>query len=507
MVTDDKLFKSKILIIDDEQPNVILLEELLNNEGFHDLYSVLDSRKAMECYRTFMPDIVLLDLRMPHVDGIQILEEIKKIGGKSFIPVVILTAENDKDIRLRALNIGATDFLNKPIEYKEVIARIKNLLTVRHMSSHVDKPEADSVDHSKYLHDVHLDMVLRIVRSQKNKGIGSGNHIIRLSHYAKLIAKQSGCKHNVCESIFRASAFYDIGKIGVSDQLLLKKGKLSGDEKIIMQNHTSFGADLLSGSDSLLMKLACNIALQHHERWDGAGYPNQLKGGAISLEARIVAVCDVFDAVTSTRPYADVWSVEKARNYIAEQSAKQFDPDVVSVFIKCFPEILKIYKQFEDEDRTAFITHGSAGKMDKEIIDKLQVMLPNTLISVEDYRVLIVDDSRVMRQVIKGILKQLGYQFTNLVDADGGNAALLKLSHNNFNLVLSDLVMPKMDGLELLKAVRSNPQTKDVPFIMVSCVNDKDKIQDAITMGVNQYLVKPFNAYQLEQKICQALCK
>jgi putative two-component system response regulator len=345
-------FGSRLLIVDDNQANVKLLEKLLIQEGYNSIQSTTDSREAVSLYREFCPHLVLLDLRMPYIDGFEIMQHLQEIEKDSYIPVLVLTAEGDRATRLKALEAGAKDFLTKPFDTVEVEYRIRNMLEVRLLHSKIKEQneslEGKIKERTNELRETQLSVVRRLGQAAEYRDNDTGNHVIRMSRFSALLAKQLGASSEQCELLLHASPMHDVGKIGIPDRILLKKGKLDPEEWKTMQTHVTIGSEILSDDKSELIQLAQKITLQHHEKWDGSGYPYGLKGEDISFEARIVTVCDVFDALTSERPYKKAWSVEDALTEIEKQSGTSFDQKVVKKFKSVLPEIIEVKNSLPD---------------------------------------------------------------------------------------------------------------------------------------------------------------
>ena len=352
MLLLQEMQNARILIVDDQEVNVLLLEKLLKGAGYKNLKSTTDSREVTSIYSEFKPDLILLDLFMPHLDGFQVMEELKKIEKEIFLPILVLTALTEQAVRVRALVSGAKDFLSKPFDRAEVLNRIRNLLEVRLLHKQVlnqNKILEEKVrERTKELRDTRLQIIRRLGRAVEYKDNETGLHIIRMSRFSVLIGSAAGLDDEASELLLNASPMHDIGKIGIPDQILCKPGKLDPDEWEIMKTHTTIGADLLSDHDSELLKTAHEIALTHHENWDGSGYPQGLKGNDIPLFGRICALSDVFDALTSQRPYKKAWTVEDSVAEIRNGSGKQFDPNLVASFLGILPEILMIREQYAD---------------------------------------------------------------------------------------------------------------------------------------------------------------
>jgi putative two-component system response regulator len=343
---------ARILIVDDEPVNLKLLNKMLSVQGYSNLVLVQDSRQVLEAYRQQRTDLILLDINMPHLDGFGVLEQLKALDDPLLPPVVILTAQHSQDFLLRALNAGARDSITKPFDRNELLARVRNMLDA-HTAYRLVYDQKDVLDEmvqarTEELRRTRLQVVQRLGRAAEYRDNETGNHILRMSHISALLAKAIGWNKVDCELMLHASPMHDIGKIGIPDHILLKPGKFEPEEWDIMKTHAIIGANILEGDDSDLMRCAGEIALTHHEKWDGSGYPYGLFGEAIPLTGRIAALADVFDALTSTRPYKKAWTIEAAVELIEENSGSHFDPELVTVFLQQLPEILLIRDQFSE---------------------------------------------------------------------------------------------------------------------------------------------------------------
>jgi len=345
--------QAKLLIVDDQDMNVRLLEKILQNAGYNNITCTTDSREVETLYTDYDFDIVLLDIQMPHLDGFDVMKILKNIEKETYVPILVLTAQNDQDTRIKALAHGAKDFLTKPFDQTEVLLRINNLLEVRlmHLKQLQLNHELDKrvQERTRELNETRMEVIRRLGRAAEFRDNETGYHIIRMSKFSEIIARNLGLGAEEAELILNASPMHDIGKIGIPDEILLKPGKLDKNEWDIMQTHAAIGAEILSGHDSELMLMAQEIAMYHHEKFDGSGYPNGLKGRDIPITARIVALSDVFDALTSERPYKKAWPVEEAVAEIRKCSGKHFDPELVEVFERSLPEILDVRAQYQED--------------------------------------------------------------------------------------------------------------------------------------------------------------
>lgn len=330
MISETALKNAKILIVDDEKANIRLLEVVLQQAGYCNVHSLSDSRQAVALFRGLAPDIVLLDLCMPHLDGFGVMAQLHQETVEHSVPILVLTADATLATRHKALKEGARDFLTKPLDSIEVLLRIHNLLEARFYSVLLE----DTVrERTRDLELAQLETLQRLAIASEYRDDDTGLHTKRVGTSARNIAQALGLCSAQVDLIERAAPLHDVGKIGVADAILLKPGKLTDDEFATMKQHTVIGAQMLSGSTSPWLQMAETIALSHHERWDGNGYPGKLFGEEIPLVGRIVAVADVFDALTHERPYKKAWPIAQAKAEIESQSGKQFDERVVNAFL------------------------------------------------------------------------------------------------------------------------------------------------------------------------------
>lgn len=345
------LTQSTILIVDDQPSNLLLLSKLLAAEGYTRITETTDPREAEALYLRERPDIVLLDLNMPYLDGFQVMARLREIDPDG-APILVLTAQIDMETRLRALQGGAVDFVSKPFDRYEVMARIRNQLEVRMLYRKVSE-QNESLERivTERMHELvatRLDIIRRLGRACEFRDNETGAHIERMSRYSYLLGLAAGLNNEQADMLLNASPMHDVGKIGIPDAILLKPGKLTDEEFAIIKTHPVIGGHILAGSNTALLQLAETIALTHHEKWDGTGYPLGLKGDDIPLEGRIVAIADVFDALTSNRLYKKTWRIEDAAEFITKNSGTHFDPTLVALFVTTLPKILQVRDQFPD---------------------------------------------------------------------------------------------------------------------------------------------------------------
>ena len=346
-MTETTQYAARIFIIDDEPANLKLLDKLLSSQGYTNLVLIQDPRDVLARYHVTRPDLILLDINMPHLDGYAVMEQLKNLDDPLLAPMVVMTALHGRDALLKALHSGARDFIGKPFDRVELLMRVHNLLDAQLAHRRVLEQKAvleDRVrERTEALNTTRLQVVRRLGRAAEYRDNETGLHTIRMSRFSECISKSMGWSAAQCELLLHASPMHDVGKIGIPDSILLKPGSLNPQEWAIMQTHAAIGAKILADDDtSDLLQLAQQIAQHHHEKWDGSGYPEGLEGEAIPLAARIVAVADVFDALTSARPYKVAWGVDEAVAFLSTHSGSHFDPTVIRHFQICLPEILAI---------------------------------------------------------------------------------------------------------------------------------------------------------------------
>ena len=332
------IIENRILIVDDQPANVFLLERLLSQGGYKNIASTTESRDVTRLYREFEPDLILLDLNMPHLDGFAVMHElVPLIPPGQYMPVLVLTADATPDAKRRALSAGAKDFLTKPLDHIEVLLRIRNLLETRLL--HVQLANQNYIldervrMRTRELEEARVEILERLAVAAEYRDDDTGKHTARVGFVSARIAAAMDRPGSEVELIRRAAPLHDVGKIGIPDAILLKPGKLTPEEWQVMKEHAHIGAGILGGSTARVLQMAEEIAASHHERWEGGGYPFGLAGPQIPLASRIVAVADVLDATTHARPYKPAWPLEEALAEIEAQAGRHFDPDVVQVFL------------------------------------------------------------------------------------------------------------------------------------------------------------------------------
>lgn len=330
---------SKFLIVDDQVSNVELLERIFRRAGYHDIVSTTDSHEFLNLYYELQPDIVLLDLHMPNLDGFELLTALKSlIPENEYVPILVLTADTTPGAKRKALSAGAKDFITKPLNPTEVLLRVNNLLETRilHVKIHGQNQDLEIkvAERTHKLELAQFELLRCLAKATEYRDDATGEHTQRVGELSARLAHSVGMDPETTEMIRLAAPLHDVGKIGVPDTILLKPGKLTEEEFGMMKHHTLIGKEILSDMQFPILKLAGEITLTHHECWDGSGYPNGLKGDQIPLAGQIVSLVDMFDALTHRRPYKPAWSVAEALAEIEKQKGKKFNPELVEAFLK-----------------------------------------------------------------------------------------------------------------------------------------------------------------------------
>ncbi|MDQ3439391.1 MAG: response regulator, partial [Planctomycetota bacterium] len=324
-------------IVDDEPASVEALRRLLERGGFTRIHTTTDPREAVAMYVEHRPDLILLDLHMPHLDGLRVMDALNEIIEATYLPILMLTGDDSEEAKSKALSRGAKDFLNKPFTSGEALLRIGTLLETRFLYLEIQSQnqvlEAKVRERTRELDGAQIEIIDRLALAAEFRDDNTGHHTVRVGQMASLIAKKIGLPEPQVTLIRRAAPLHDVGKIGVPDAILLKLGKLTTDEFDVVKTHTAIGARILSGSRFPILRLAEEIAFSHHERWDGTGYAG-IPRESIPLAGRIVAVADVFDALIQQRPYKEAWPVDEAIGEIERQRGRHFDPSLVDAFLR-----------------------------------------------------------------------------------------------------------------------------------------------------------------------------
>jgi putative two-component system response regulator len=323
---------------------------MLHGAGYTSVASVMDPTTVCDLDRKNGYDLILLDLMMPGMDGFQVIEALKEIEPDGYVSVLVITAQPEH--KLRALRAGAKDFVSKPFDLTELLTRVHNLLEVRLLHKRLrhynEELEGRIRERTSELRDAQLEVIRRLTHATELRDDNTGLHVVRMGLLCAQLGEVMGLSRADCDLLLNAAPMHDLGKIGIPDSILLKPGKLTSDEWETMKTHTTLGADLLSDGLCELTQAGCTIALGHHEKWDGSGYPSGLAGDEIPLFARICGLCDVFDALTSDRVYKAAWTLEEAAAYIHAQAGQHFDPLLVQGFSRILPELVQIRRQYAE---------------------------------------------------------------------------------------------------------------------------------------------------------------
>ena len=356
--------KPVILVVDDQPQNIDLLEAYLVPQGY-DVVQAVNGEEALGKLSDNQIDLMLLDVMMPGMDGFEVTRRVRQDNTRRLLPIILVTALRETEDRVKGIEAGCDDFISKPVDKMELLARVRSLLKVKayndllanyreELESEVTKRTQELKQAFEKIKAASLDTIYRLSMASEYKDSYTGAHTKRMSRYSAAIARRMGMDENTIETILYAAPMNDLGKIGIPDAILMKPAKLDSREWEIMKLHTVIGAKILEGSDAEFIRMGETIALCHHEKWDGTGYPNRLTGTEIPVAARIAAIADVFDALTSKRPYRKPFSLEEALVIIREGRGSHFDPDVVDAFFAVLDEILTIKKQYGEYDQQAF---------------------------------------------------------------------------------------------------------------------------------------------------------
>ena len=357
----------RIMIVDDEPVNIKVVRKYLQIAGYTEFITTSESPGAMAMIRREKPDVILLDVMMPEVSGLKILQEVRSDPDLAHLPVLILTASTDAETKHAALELGATDFLGKPVDASDLVPRVRNSLVVKahhdHLARYSHHLETEVYTRTAELEASRLQVVHCLARAAEYRDDDTGRHVIRVGKYAAIIARELGLPPEQVNMLEMAAQLHDVGKIGIPDSILLKPGRLDPEEFKLMQRHCEYGRLIIlpdapagdtprhqrpGAAGPSLLELAAEIAFTHHERWDGTGYPSHFAGEQIPLEGRITAVADVFDALASKRPYKGAFPLESCVSIVKDGRGRQFDSAVVDALIRRMGEITSVREQMAD---------------------------------------------------------------------------------------------------------------------------------------------------------------
>ena len=342
----------RVLIIDDTDVNLRMLGTLVNRLAPAQAHSFTDPLLALEFARHTQVDLVVVDFMMPEMDGLEFIRQFRAIAGAQTIPVLMVTANDERAVRYRALESGADDFLSKPVDPVEFLARAKNLLKLSDATRKLTNQAAWLAESvriaTQEVRARERETVVCLAKAAEHRDADTGMHILRMSHYARLIARELKLPDPDQDLLLDAAAMHDIGKVAIPDRILLKPGKLDPEELAVMREHAVLGYELLKESSSPLLQAGAAIALGHHEKFDGSGYPQGLQGENIPIFSRIVAVADVFDALTTPRAYKPAWSMDRAKDHLLAGRGVHFEPRLVDAFVAAWPDVIDIRNRFQD---------------------------------------------------------------------------------------------------------------------------------------------------------------
>jgi putative two-component system response regulator len=477
----------RILIVDDDELSLAILEGVLDEMGY-EVERANNGREALKKLREGNIHIVITDWEMPEMNGLDLCRTIRADDFSGYIYIVMLTSREGGQQKIEGLHAGADAFLVKPLNTEEMIVSLKTAERILSLETR----------------DLAMFALAKLSESRDPE---TGAHIERVQSYARVLAQHLSRteKHRgiidaeFIRLIHQTSPLHDIGKVAIPDSILLKPGKLTDDEMAIMRTHVTIGAQTLDASrqrfpNVRFLQIARDITMSHHERWDGKGYPEGLKGDQIPLAARIVAVADVYDALTSRRVYRDAMTHIQAKTYILHERGLHFDSDVVEAFIQTEKQFITIREQFKDEElREEQSGEGAVPG------DRASTVVP--AMRTRD-RVIIVDDDVVTREMIMDFLTAHGFEAASF---DDPRKAMESIKEQRPRLIISDWEMPHMDGLEFCRQVRAMAQGGHVHFVMLTVHASKEELCKAFDAGVDDFLAKPFDEVELMARLRSGL--
>nr|WP_326530318.1 response regulator [Rhodoferax sp.] len=466
-----------ILIVDDEPTNLLALKEIL--EPDYRLMFAKTGVDALKLAKQTCPALVLLDIEMPGINGFEVCQRLRADPFTENVPVIFVTSRKETDFQLLGLELGGIDYISKPLHPQLVRLRVRNHLTMVRASQ---------------LERSHKDAIAMLGRAGHFNDNDTGVHIWRMAQYASVIARHAGWDDAACQLLELAAPMHDMGKIGIPNAILRKPASLNPAEWAVMKTHSQIGYDILSKSDAPVFELAAEISMGHHEKWDGSGYPNGLAGEAIAQSARIVAIADVFDALTMQRPYKKAWEVEHALERINADSGTHFDPKLVEVLNVCFPEILHIKEVWSRKDSGGETVEGEPQE---------GAAVPVSPRGIRSKTVLIVEDDEPTRETLRTeIAQSTGMNVITARDGKQGIEVIERMSAMP-DFVLTDIYMPERDGFEVLNKLIAQKYSGDV-LLMSS---DPQMMQTARTVAqengliVKSCFMKPVSSRLIVQTI------
>lgn len=490
-----------IMIVDDTPANLELLAGMLKQKGYR-VRSAPNGKLALQSARNDPPDLILLDISMPDMNGFEVCAELKADKRMSHIPVIFLSALADVSDKVRAFAAGGVDYITKPFQFEEVQARVATHLNICRLKRQVDENNLMLVkkveSQIKEISESQLATIFALAKLSEARDDVTGSHLERVQAFCRLLAVQmSGLEKYAglidrifIDTLFITSPLHDIGKVNIPDSIILKPGPLTQDEFAYIKLHPLVGAHTLESvrqyyPQNLFINMAIEVARSHHERWDGAGYPDGLAGEAIPLNARIMAVADVYDALRSERSYKRALSHEASVNIIFDGQGSQFDPGVVEAFGLVQDQMASLSQELSSgtAQRYRYI------QRDVDRLKYTQIMSPESKVETAP-SVMIVDDSPADLDLLSGALKEDGFRVRA---APGGKIALLSVQQNPPDLIVLDICMPEMDGYEVCRLLKENWKTRDIPIIFLTSMEEQDQEARGLALGAVDFLSKPVN--------------
>jgi putative two-component system response regulator len=468
----------RALIVDDDELSLEMLQDILREMGY-EVERAANGRQALERLRRDPIHLVITDWEMPEMNGLELCRAIRAEDFDGYVFTIMLTSREGGQTRIDGIHAGADAFLSKPLNSEELLVVLKTAERILGLETR----------------DLAMFALAKLSESRDPE---TGAHIERVQSFARLLAQHLSTTERYSDVIdtgfvrliFQTTPLHDIGKVAIPDSVLLKPGKLSTAEMDVMKTHAGIGAQTLDASlqrfpNVQFLQMARDIAMSHHERWDGTGYPNKLSGRDIPLAARIVALADVYDALTSRRVYRDALTHAQAKKLILAERGTQFDPDVVDAFLHTEEHFIAIKERFRDEEKHIAALSADSGAA------QAAAAVPQAAVLAALPRVLVVDDDPATRNMISNFLLARG---VDCVTAENGAAGLAIFDDIQPKLIISDWTMPVMDGLEFCRRIRAHSSGKHVHFIMLTMHDDEQELARAFDAGVHDYLAKPFNA-------------
>jgi putative two-component system response regulator len=464
----------RALIVDDDDLSLELLQEILREMGY-EVERAANGKEAIEKLRRNAIHLVITDWEMPEMNGLELCRAIRAEDFDGYVFIIMLTSREGGQQRIDGIHAGADAFLLKPLNSEELLVSLKTAERILGLETR----------------DLAMFALAKLSESRDPE---TGAHIERVQSFARLLAQYLSTTErysdvidtNFVRLIFQTTPLHDIGKVAIPDAVLLKPGKLTAAEMDVMKTHAGIGAQTLDASlqrfpNVQFLQMARDIAMSHHERWDGTGYPSRLAGREIPLAARIVALADVYDALTSRRIYREALTHAQAKALIVAERGTQFDPDVVDGFLRTETHFIAIKERFKDDERRQAALQTTAAIATTAIRAKIN----------EQSKVLVVDDDEVVRNMISNFLNARGI---DCVTAANGFEGLALFDQHQPRLIISDWAMPEMDGLEICRRMRARLGGKHIHFIMLTMHSDEEELSKAFDAGVDDFLAKPFNS-------------